>query len=160
MPSSSADSVILELLENVFPERSTISYTIWSSTELTVFFLQALHAHSRHLRPCPWNPGSNTCWCVSSSEPRSSEAIDSALLSSDLIDWKWIENIVYLAMRMGRLSILTHRLTGFTSALFPVEEPISVFFFFWGVRRVPYNAGNTAGFSGIAKKHVKVECPS
>ena len=38
------------------------------------------------------------------------------------------------------------QLTNFTSALFLDEKPIMFLFFVLSVGRVPYNAGNTAGF--------------
>ena len=45
------------------------------------------------------------------------------------------------------------------TASFPGEEPYR-FLFFWGVGKVPYNPGNTAGFSDVAQKHFNVGCPS
>ena len=39
----------------------------------------------------------------------------------------------------------THRLF-FNSAFFQVRNLYSFFFLFWAGGRVPYNAGNTAGF--------------
>ena len=40
------------------------------------------------------------------------------------------------------------------------EDATSMVFLSWGVGRVPYNAGNTAGFSNVAQEHFKVGCPS
>ena len=41
--------------------------------------------------------------------------------------------------------------TEFSSALFPGEEPVTVFSL-WAGGRVTYNAGNTARFPGVAQE--------
>ena len=44
--------------------------------------------------------------------------------------------------------------------VFPQGRNLYSFFLFWGDGRVPYNAGNTTGFSNVAQQHFRVGCPS